>query len=195
MPAEIRKIVTLVDECRREGTRPATSPWIRVACAVVLTNPWIQLDYVEDLSEEVALVGPVLAQALSQRILSVAGAPAAVQAFGKAAIVGTSGEIEHGAALMHNPHLGDGVRHYLQGTSILPFSEARGEAGTVLAVPMWHKTAHATRSHYQAFEVRVQDAPRHDELIIVVAASTGPRPHARIGDRKTDRKVEVQPCT
>lgn len=75
-------------------------------------------------------------------------------------IVGTDGEIEHGAALIHNPYLGDGGRHYLDGTALMPFSEARGDAGVALMVPMWHKATFGRRSHYQALEVQIPDAPR-----------------------------------
>ena len=114
------------------------------------------------------------------------GGAGAIEAFGKAALVGTDGEIEHGAALIHTPWFGDVVRQALDGTSIIVFSDARGPAGTSLVVPVWHKTAAATRSHYQTVEVRVPDAPRPDELVLVCAAATGGRPLARIGDRTTD---------
>jgi len=121
----------------------------------------------------------------TSRIISVAEYENA-EAFGKAALVGTDGEIEHGAALIHTPWFGDVVRQALDGTSIIVFSDARGPAGTSLVVPVWHKSAAATRSHYQTVEVRVPDAPRPDEIVLVCAAATGGRPLARIGDRSTD---------
>ena len=109
-----------------------------------------------------------------------------IEAFGKAAIVGTAGEIEHGGALIHTPWFGNLMRDFLQGESIICFADVRGDAGETLVVPMWHKTAAATRSHYQTISARVSDAPRAGEIVVLAAASTGPRPHARIGDR-TDR--------
>ena len=116
-------------------------------------------------------------------------AKAQIEAFGKAAIVGTGGEIEHAGALIHTPFFGNLVREYLDGSSIICFADDRAEAGQPLVVPMWHKTHAATRSHYQTITARVPDGPRPDEIVVVAAASTGPRPHARIGDRKTDPAV------
>jgi hypothetical protein len=78
------------------------------------------------------------------------------------------------------------VRQALDGTSIIVFSDTRGPAGTALVVPVWHKTAAATRSHYQTVEIRIADAPRPGEIVLVCAAATGGRPQARIGDRTTD---------
>ena len=84
----------------------------------------------------------------------------AVEAFGKAAIVGSAGEIEHGGALIHTPYFGNLMREFLEGESIICFADARAEAGEPLVVPLWHKTHAATRSHYQTVSTRVPDAPR-----------------------------------
>ena len=89
----------------------------------------------------------------------------------------------------------DSYRHgltFLEGESIICFADVRGDAGETLVVPMWHKTAAATRSHYQTISARVSDAPRAGEIVVIAAASTGPRPHARIGDRKTDPTVSAE---
>lgn len=184
--AEIRKLVTIVRETHTDLGRPVDAFSRCVAVAAVLHNPWHGMGYVEDLQPVVEVVGPVVTDAITARVQEALGDADAVEAFGKAAIVGVDGELEHGAALIHTPHFGDRYRAALLGTSIIAFSDHRGGAGTPLVVPIWHKTASATRSHYQTMEVWVPDAPRPDELVVIGAASTGPRPNARIGDRLTD---------
>jgi hypothetical protein len=84
------------------------------------------------------------------------------------------------------------MREFLDGESIICFADTRAEAGQTLVVPMWHKSHAATRSHYQTISTRVPDGPRADEIVVVAAASTGPRPHPRIGDRTTDPAVTVK---
>jgi hypothetical protein len=190
--SDIRKIITFVDECQWEAGGELDRPWQRVASVAVVANPWVGQAFVENLSPGVARIAPILARELSMRIVRALGGADFIEAFGKGVVVGLDGEVENGAALIHNPHLGDGVRHYLNGKSLLPFTETRGEAGAVLAVPMWHKDTYARRSHYQAVEVRVPDAPRRDEIVIAVVAASGSRPLARIGDRTTDEKVEIR---
>ena len=81
------------------------------------------------------------------------------------------------------------MREFLGGESIICFADTRAEAGETLVVPLWHKTHAATRSHYQTVTARVADAPRADEIVVIAAASTGPRPHPRIGDRLTDPAI------
>jgi amino acid synthesis protein len=182
----IRKLVTLVDEIVAEPGAGPAGPVRRAAAAAVIANPWAGQGRVADLQPAVEELAPAVAVALTDRLLEALGGAGVIEAFGKAALVGTDGEIEHGAALIHTPWFGDVVRQALDGTSIIVFSDARGPAGTSLVVPVWHKTAAATRSHYQTVEVRVPDAPRPDELVLVCAAATGGRPLARIGDRTTD---------
>jgi hypothetical protein len=184
MPA-IRKIATVIEDVRGEGGRDVGAPLRRAATAAVVTNPWARR-HVDDLSAEVAALAPLIADELSSRLLAALGGADAVEAFGKAALVGLDGETEHGAALIHTPHLGDRFRASVEGTSIISFGELRADAGVSLLVPMWHKTEAATRSHYQAMEIRLADAPRPDEIVVALAASTGPRPFARIGDRTSD---------
>jgi hypothetical protein len=134
----------------------------------------------------------MLAKTLTDRLVNVLGGVESIEAFGKAAIVGTSGEIEHAGALIHTPYFGNLMRDFLQGESIICFADVRGNAGEPLVVPMWHKTRAATRSHYQTISIRVADAPRDGEIVVIAAASTGPRPHARIGDRSTDPAVRTE---
>ncbi len=182
----IRRLVCVVDELHVEGGVALAPPIRRAAAAAVIANPWHGRGRVADLQPEVEAVAPHVAIALVDRLLALLGGAAAIEAFGKGAIVGLDGELEHGAALIHTPWFGDVLREALEGTSIITFADTRGPAGTSLVVPMWHKTAAATRSHYQTVELRVPDAPRADELVVIAAASTGGRPDPRIGDRSTD---------
>lgn len=182
----IRKLVSVVEEISAEPGAGPNEPVRRAAAAAVIANPWAGLGRVDDLGPEVERIAPVVAVALTDRLAEVLGGADRIEAFGKAAIVGTDGEIEHGAALIHTPWFGDVVRQALDGTSIIVFSDTRGPAGTALVVPVWHKTAAATRSHYQTVEIRIADAPRPGEIVLVCAAATGGRPQARIGDRTTD---------
>lgn len=185
----LRKLVvhreTIVTEA---GTRPQR-PALVASAAAVLRNPWTGTGPTRDLSVEATHVAPALAQLLSRRLLDALGGADAVEAFGKAAIVGAGGEIEHGGALIHTPYFGNLMREFLDGTSIICFADTRADAGETLVVPLWHKTHAATRSHYQTVTARVSDAPRPDEIVVIAAASTGPRPHPRIGDRTTDPAV------
>lgn len=185
----IRKVVFSREEVLLEnGTAPLV-PAARAAAAAVVANPWAGLGPDADLSEAAAWLAPAIAARLIDRLLSGLGGADAVEAFGKGAIVGTAGEIEHGGALIHTPYFGNLLRESLEGTSIICFADSRGDAGEALVVPMWHKTAAATRTHYQTVDIRIPDAPLPDEIVVVAAASTGPRPHARIGDRTTDALV------
>jgi hypothetical protein len=185
-PVTIRRLVTTIEEIVEEAGITLDRPLRRVAAGAVIRNPWVDSPFVEDLQPAVRRIAPVLARELSQCVLAALGGPSGLEAFGKAALVGVDGEIEHGAALLHTPHLADHYRTAVEGTSIITFGERRAEAGATLMIPMWHKTAPATRSHYQATELTIPDAPRADELVIAIAAASGPRPFPRIGDRKTD---------
>lgn len=185
MTGVIRRIVTVVEESVRELGEPVRTPVRRAAAVAVVANPWagrIQ----DDLSPEVVELAPEIAHALSDRLLAALGGATAVETFGKAAIVGLDGEIEHAGALIHTPFFGDVLRHRTHGESIIVFADQRAAAGTALTVPLWHKDHASTRSHYQTVTVRVPDGPRPGEIAVIAAASDGPRPNARIGDRRTD---------
>lgn len=190
MSLRIRKIVTLVEDLAVECGRRVNDPVRRAAAAAVVVNPWAGR-YVTDLQPEVLRLAPRLAAELTGRLIDALGGRHAVQAFGKAAIVGLDGEIEHGAALIHTPYFGNLFRELVEGSSIIVFSDDRLGAGESLTVPMWHKVEAATRSHYQTIRVRVAEAPRPEEIVIVAAASSGGRPNARIGDRSTDPRVRL----
>ncbi|MFJ9127577.1 MULTISPECIES: amino acid synthesis family protein [unclassified Streptomyces] len=187
----LRKVVTVVDEVLLELGRPVATPVRRVAAAAVIENPWAGRGFVADLQPEVEEIAPGIGRLLTDRLIETLGGVEHVEAFGKAAVVGLDGEIEHGGALIHTPYFGNVLRELTEGTSIIVFSDDRLAAGEPLTVPVWHKTAAATRSHYQTVQIRVPDAPRPDEIVVVAAAASGPRPNARIGDRRQDPVVRL----
>lgn len=188
----IRKVVSYRELVVTEAGAAPAHPAQQASVAAVLRNPWAGTRSVQDLSGEVVRIAPPLAQLLTDRLIKALGGVKAIEAFGKAAIVGTSGEIEHGGALIHTPYFGNLMREFLGGESIICFADMRADAGQPLVVPLWHKTHAATRSHYQTVTIRVPDAPRSEEIVVVAAASTGPRPHPRIGDRATDPVITTK---
>ncbi|TAP28393.1 amino acid synthesis family protein [Arthrobacter sp. S41] len=181
----LRKITSTAEEV----PHPQLGTITRATATAVIANPWLGTNTEHDLSERTEAIAPLLAKLLSDRLLYSLGGAEQIQAFGKAAIVGTAGELEHAGALIHTPFFGNLLREALQGTSIICFVDGRGIPGETLRVPMWHKTAAATRTHYQTIEISLPDAPHAAEIAVVAAASGGPRPHARIGDRSTDRPI------
>jgi hypothetical protein len=187
--AGIRKIVYYQEEILSENGQGPAGSIQRASVAAVIANPWAGTGAETDLGPVTVELAPLLARALTDRLLEGLGGADRIEAFGKAAIVGTSGEMEHAAALIHTPYFGNLVREFLEGSSIICFADDRAEPGQGLIVPMWHKNHASTRSHYQTMSTRVSDGPRADEIVVIVAASTGSRPHPRIGDRLTDPAV------
>jgi hypothetical protein len=188
----IRKLVVYRDVVVTEAGQAPERAARRATVAAVVRNPWVGTGPAADLSDAVATLAPVLARTLTDRLIHALGGVDEIEAFGKAAVVGTAGEIEHAGALIHTPYFGNLMREFLEGDSIICFADSRAEAGETLVVPVWHKTHAATRSHYQTISARVPDAPRADEIVVIAAASTGPRPHPRIGDRTTDPVITAQ---
>jgi len=181
----LRTIMTASEELPR-----AQADDIRRAAAVaVIHNPWIGTGTDEDLAPATRRIAPLLAKLLTDRLRAALGGAPAIQAFGKAAFVGSAGELEHAAAFIHTPYFGNLMREALEGSSILCFVDGHASPGDVVRIPLWHKTAAATRDYYQTITVDLPDAPHPDEIVVIAAASTGPRPHARIGDRTTDAPV------
>ncbi|UAL31444.1 amino acid synthesis family protein [Nocardioides rotundus] len=185
----IRRVALQVEEVLTEAGTAPQRPATRAVVAIVLTNPWRGTPPERDLQPEVEQLAPALARIAADRLLDALGGVEHVEAFGKGAVVGLDGELEHGGALIHTPYFGNLLREFLGGESIICFADTRADAGEVLTVPMWHKTHAATRSHYQTITTRLSDAPRAGEIVVLAAASTGPRPHPRIGDRSTDPTV------
>jgi hypothetical protein len=180
MNATIRKLVTMVDEVHEEMGRPVSPPTRRAVALAVIRNPFAGR-YVEDLAPLVA-VGEELGGLLTNRCLEALGAaPGDAESFGKAAIVGEAGEIEHAAAILH-PKMGAPVRAALgKGPALIPSAKKQGGLGSAIDVPLGHKDAAYVRSHFDAVEARVADAPRRDEIVVAIAVTVSGRPLARIG--------------
>jgi hypothetical protein len=184
--AKIRKIATFVEETRTEMGRTIDPPTRRAAAVAVIENPYAGR-YVEDLSH-LMLIGEQLGELLTLRAVAALGIPAtSVESYGKAAAVGENGEIEHAAAILH-PKLGAPVRRVLgKGAALIPSSKKRGGMGVALDVPLGHKDAAFVRSHFDGMEVRINDAPRANEIVVAVAVTDSGRPLARVGGLTKDQ--------
>ena len=187
MTPEIRKIVTFDEEVLIEGFKPADVPWRMFSVAAVVTNPWAGR-YVEDLKPGIMAFGPQLGEMLTKRMIDLAGSGEAIEAYGKAAVVGLDGEIEHASALIHTLRFGNFYREAVGAKSYLAFSNTRGGANAPISIPLMDKNDAGRRSHYLTIQFAIPDAPRADELVIALGAATGGRPHHRIGDRYQDLK-------
>ena len=182
----IRKIVMETANILREGGTDLPIPVRQAWVAAVVKNPWVATGTDSDLINPPQRVAARLAKFLSDRILKALGGTDAIEAFGKGAIIGEAGEFEHGAALTHTPYFASNLRSFLGGTAVISFSDTRGNPGELLVVPLCEKNTGIHRDHYQSVRVRIPDAPRANEIVLVAAASTGPRPFPRVGDRSTD---------
>lgn len=178
MNAAIRSISTTIDETLTEGGRQVDPPARIAVVLAAIENPWAGNGFVDDLGPTVNAVAPELGKLLSDRVVGALDAP--VEAYGKAAIVGLEGEIEHGSGLIHTLKFGDHFREAAQASTLLPAVEKRAPAGTVFDIPLKHVTDATTRSHHQTIEARVPDAPRADEILIGLAAAAQGRPQARL---------------
>lgn len=185
MPARIRKVVVLVEETRLEIGRSVEPPTRKALAMAVVHNPCAGR-YVENLDELVA-IGEELGGLLGERCVAALGiAPGQAHSYGKAAIVGEAGEIEHAAAILH-PKLGAPLRKALEkGAALVPSAKKRGTLGTAIDVPLGHKDAAFVRSHFDAVEARIGDAPRADEIVVAVAVTDSGRPLARVGGLQVD---------
>ncbi|WP_408011382.1 amino acid synthesis family protein [Pseudalkalibacillus sp. A8] len=183
---EIRKVFTVSEETRIEGGKNVEKPIKMVAAMAVIKNPWAGRGFVEDLKPEIDTYAPGLGELLVAELLKAIGSPDNVEAFGKAAVVGVDGEIEHASAYIHTLKFGNKFRNAVKGTSILSFTNKRGGPGTMVTIPMVHKTDESQRSHFITFESNITDAPRADEIVVAIGASTGGRPHPRTGNRHLD---------
>jgi hypothetical protein len=188
MEQRIRKLVSYVDETLIEGGRAAPIPMRLFAVAAVITNPWAGRGFVEDLKPEIHAVAPVLGEMLTARILALTGSGEAVEGYGKAAVVGTSGEIEHASALIHTLRFGNHYRKAVGAKSYLSFTNTRGGPNCPVVIPLMHKHDEGMRSHYLTIQFSILDAPAPDEIVVALGASIGGRPHHRIGDRYQDLK-------
>ena len=183
---KIRKLITVVEETLSDGGRETRRPGRKVAAVAVLENPCAGR-FVEDLGPLVD-AGEELGALLAKRATEALGAPG--ESYGKAAIVGEAGELEHAAALLH-PKLGAPLRTALGGgKAIIPSAKKAGGPGCTIDVPLHFKDAAFVRTHYDAMEVRVPDAPRAGEIVLAIAITDGGRPHPRVGGL-TKEEVKV----
>lgn len=181
----VRRIVTVVEETLAEGDR-SVEPATRVAAvAAVIRNPWYGWGFVEDLGPVIDEVASPLGELLAPRVVEALGTP--VEAYGKGAIVGLGGEIEHGSGLIHTLRFGDHFRAAAAATTLLPAVEKRAAAGCSFDIPLKHITDATIRSHHQTVEMRITDAPRDGELVVVLAAAGDGRPHARLAPLSSER--------
>jgi len=180
MAIRLRKLVVQVDETRIEMGQNIDPPARRAVAIAVIDNPYAgryeaKLDALIDAGEELgALLGKRCVEALGIE-------PGEAQSYGKAAIVGEAGELEHAAAILH-PKLGAPLRAAVEkGAALVPSAKKMGTLGTAIDVPLGHKDAAFVRSHFDAIEARVSDAPRANEIVVAVAVTTSGRPLPRIG--------------
>jgi Amino acid synthesis len=175
----VRKYVTQVEEILHEGGPVSSSPPKRGAIAAVIENPFAGR-YVEDIVSFMEDLKPLGLELAKRLIAAIGVGPEGIEGYGKGAIIGAGGELEHGA-LWHNPG-GYAMRELLGGAkAIVPSTKKVGGLGARIDIPITHKDASYVRSHFDAFEFGVGDAPRRGELVLILAMSTGPRVHARSG--------------
>jgi len=189
MLKELRKIVTFDEDIYSEGGKEA-SPILRIiGVAAVLSNPWRGLGFVEDLQPEIKRIAPIMGKALTDRLISMVGSGEKIEAYGKAALAGTSCEIEHASAIIHTLQFGNFYREAVGAKSYLGFTNTRGPANTQIQIPLMDKHDTGRRSHYLTVQFSIYDAPDVDEIVCALGAATSGRPHHRIGDRYSDLKA------
>lgn len=186
MAAIVRKYLLVVETTRREMGEELAAPTRKAAALAVIENPCAGRD-VADL-EALMAIGEELGGVLGEQAVAALGAaPAAIESFGKAAIVGEAGELEHAAAILH-PRLGKPLRAAVEkGAALVPSAKKMGGMGTAIDVPLGHKDAAYVRSHFDAMEVRVPDAPRAGEIVVAIALTDSGRPRPRIGGLTKDQ--------
>lgn len=180
MQAKIRKLIVQVDETRMEMGQPINPPTRRAVAIAVIANPFAG-SYTENL-DALSDIGAELGKLLGEKCVEALGIqPHQAESYGKAAIVGEGGELEHAAAILH-PKLGAPLREAVEkGAALVPSSKKIGGLGTAIDVPLGHKDAAFVRSHFDAIEARVSDAPRANEIVVAVAVTDSGRPLPRIG--------------
>jgi hypothetical protein len=183
-PFSIRKVVQYTEDVYIEG-QPAM-PVRMAGVAAVLPNPWAGKGFVENLRPDILAVAPAVAEVLVPALLDLCGGGDRIEAYGKAALVGVNGEIEHASAIIHTLRFGNVFRSAVGGTAYLSFTNSRSGAGATLSIPMMHKIDEGLRSHYLTLNFNITDAPGPDELVVAIGASTGGRLHPRIGNRYID---------
>lgn len=183
MKAEIRKLAVFVEEVHSEMGRKIDPPTRKAAAVAVIRNPYAGR-YVEDLTELIE-IGAELGGLLGRRCVEALGVtPDRTESYGKAAMVGEDGELEHAAAILH-PSMGKPLREAVEhGAALVPSSKRRGGPGQMLDIPLGHKDAAYVRSHFDGMDVWLNDSPRAGEIMVAVAVTTSGRPLARVGGLK-----------
>jgi hypothetical protein len=186
MKAKLRKLVVSVEETRREMGKDVVPPTRKAAAIAVIENPFAgkfadSLDPLIDIGEE-------LGDVLGRRAVEALGIkPGQAESYGKAAIVGEGGELEHAAAILH-PKLGKPLRAAVEkGAALVPSAKKMGGIGSPIDVPLGHKDAAYVRSHFDGMEIRVADAPRANEIVVAVVVTDSGRPHPRVGGLTKDK--------
>lgn len=175
---KVRKIITVVEETSSEMGQPASSR--RAAAIAVIANPFANT-YTQDLDSLIE-TGARLGKLLGERAVAALGvSPAAIESYGKAAMTGSNGELEHAAAILH-PALGAPLRKAVEkGAALVPSNKKAGKCGDTLDVPLGHKDAAYVRSHFDGMPVQISDAPRANEILVAVAVADSGRPLPRVG--------------
>lgn len=182
----IRKVVKYAETTLIEAGKAAPAPVRMVAIAAVIENPWAGQGYVEDLRSTILEQAPPLAEVLVPPLLDELGGPDALEAYGKAAVVGVNGEIEHASGFIHTLRFGNRFRDAVGGTSYLSFTNRRAGPGTSIQIPMMHKKDEGLRSHYLTVSFTIEDAPGADEIVVALGGAASGRAHPRIGNRYLD---------
>ena len=188
MPAQIRKTLLNIETTLIEGGRAAEIPLKFITAAAVIKNPWAGRGFVENLKPEIHDVAPELGALLTGMVIDAAGGGDKVEGYGKAAVVGLDGEVEHASALIHTLRFGNHYRTAVGAKTYLAFTNTRGPANCPIMIPLMDKNDEGRRSHYMTIQFSIPDAPAADEIVVALGASIGGRPHHRIGDRYQDLK-------
>ena len=188
MSLKVRKFAKFVDKTFIEGGKSAKEAVLLVSVAAVFENPWAGQGFVEDLKPKILELAPKLGDLLVPELIKEIGSGEKIQAYGKAAMVGLNGEIEHASAFIHTLRFGNKFRDAVGGTSYLSFTNTRGPAGSKISLPMMHKEDAGLRPYYLTHEFTIQDAPNEDEIVVAIGGAPHGRAHARTGDRYQDMK-------
>lgn len=182
LPAvDVRKLVLHVEDVWHDGGPRNATPLQRGSLSALVKNPYAGR-YVEDIQPMMEALKP-LGREMADRLIRALGGPGRIESYGKGALIGLAGELEH-AALWHVPG-GYGMRDLLENShAIVPSTTKIGPAGTSIDIPLHHRVAAYVRSHFDTLPVTVADGPRPDEMMLVLAMATGARPHARVGGLK-----------
>ena len=178
----VRKRAVIVEEIFHEGGPVAATPQKRAAALAVIHNPFAG-KFVQEIAPFMEDLNPLGLDMAKSLVAALGGNPKLIEGYGKGAIVGQAGELEHGA-LWHVPG-GYAMREVLGGTKAIVASTKKvGGPGMRLDVPITHINASYVRSHFDAMEVGINDAPRADEILLALVMTTGPRVHSRVGGLK-----------